>query len=297
MRAMGVSWLRADVPWSTAQPNGRGTAFNWAQSDRWIEPALDRGFKILPILYFTPGWARPPGTSDKHPATDIDDWAAYVSAAVTHYSALGVGQFEIWNEPNLDGFFGTAVSPEQYTELLKAAYRAAKTANPRVFIVSAGLAPAGDVCNASACRPKYFLDRMYKAGAKGNFDAFGIHPYYSPQPVDTTSVGDWNTWANIGQFREIMSAYGDDKPIWATELGASTYNGGVNETVQALDATLYYAMAATRPPWQGPLFWYSYRDYGTDRHNREMLFGVIRQDWSHKPAYDAMKAALARPLP
>ena len=57
------------------------------------------------------------------------------------------------------------------------------------------LAPAGDVCNASACRPKYFLDRMYKAGAKGNFDAFGIHPYYSPQPVDSTSVGDSNTWA------------------------------------------------------------------------------------------------------
>lgn len=118
-----------------------------------------------------------------------------MSAAVTHFSALGAGQFEIWNEPNLDGFCGTAVSPEQYTELLKAAYRAAKTANPRVFIVSAGLAPAGDVCNASACRPKYFLDRMYKAGAKGNFDAFGIHPYYSPQPVDSTSVGDSNTWA------------------------------------------------------------------------------------------------------
>jgi hypothetical protein len=169
MRAIGASWLRADVPWSMAQPNGRGTGFNWAQSDRWIEPALERGFKILPILYFTPAWARPPGTSDKHPATDIRDWAAYVSAAVTHYSALGIAQFEIWNEPNLDGFFGTAVSAEQYIELLKVADRAAKAANHNAFIVSAGLAPAADVCNASACRPKYFLDRMYKAGAKGSF--------------------------------------------------------------------------------------------------------------------------------
>jgi hypothetical protein len=143
-----------------------------------------------PILYFTPAWARPTGTSDKYPATDINDWGAYISAAVAHYSALGVGQFEIWNEPNLDGCFGTAVSPEQYTELLKVAYTSAKAANPNTFIVSAGLAPAGDVCNASSCRPKYFLDRMYQAGAKGYFDAFGIHPCYAPQTVDTTSVGD-----------------------------------------------------------------------------------------------------------
>jgi hypothetical protein len=297
MRAIGVSWLRADVPWSTAQPNGRGTPFNWAQSDRWVRAALARGFKVLPILYFTPAWARPPGTSDKYPATNIDDWAAYISAAVAQYSALGVGQFEIWNEPNLDGFFGTAVSPEQYTNLLKVAYTAAKAVNPNAFIVSAGLAPAGDVCNASSCRPKYFLDRMYKAGAKGYFDAFGLHPYYSPQPVDTTSVGDWNTWANITQFRTIMAQYGDDKPIWATELGAATFNGGVSDAVQALDATLYYQMAASRPSWQGPLFWYSYRDYGTDPNDREKSFGVIRQDWSHKPSYDTMKQALAQPLP
>jgi hypothetical protein len=94
-----------------------------------------------------------------------------------------------------------------------------------------------------------------------------------------------------------MLACGDDKPIWATELGASTYNGGVSETVQALDATRYDSMAAARPAWPGPLFWYSYRDYGTDRNDREMQFGVIRHDWGHKPAYDAMKAALAQPLP
>src|SRR5262249_5541867 len=136
MRAVGVAWLRADVPWSTAQPNGRGTPFDWAQSDRWVLAALSRGFKVLPILYFTPAWPRPPGTSDKYPASDINDWAAYISAAVEHYSAMGVGQFEIWNEPNLDGFFGTAVSPEQYTELLKVAYIAAKAVNPNAFIVS-----------------------------------------------------------------------------------------------------------------------------------------------------------------
>jgi hypothetical protein len=44
------------------------------------------------------------------------------------------------------------------------------------------------------------------------------------------------------------------------------------------------------------LFWYSYRDHGTDPNDREMSFGVIRQDWSHKPSYDTMKQALA-PVP
>lgn len=106
-----------------------------------------------------------------------------------------------------------------------------------------------------------------------------------------------NTWANITQFRLIMAQYGDDKPIWATELGAATFNGGVSEEIQAFDATLYYQMAADRPSWQGPLFWYSYRDYGTNPNDREQNFGVIRQDGSHKPSYDTMKEALAQRLP
>jgi polysaccharide biosynthesis protein PslG len=43
--------------------------------------------------------------------------------------------------------------------------------------------------------------------------------------------------------------------------------------------------------WAGPLFWYSGRDLGTSTSSRENFFGLLRNDFSRKPAYAAYKAA------
>jgi hypothetical protein len=43
--------------------------------------------------------------------------------------------------------------------------------------------------------------------------------------------------------------------------------------------------------WAGPLFAYEGRDHGTDRSTRENFFGLVRHDFSPKPAYDAYRSA------
>ena len=44
--------------------------------------------------------------------------------------------------------------------------------------------------------------------------------------------------------------------------------------------------------WAGPSFFYSFRDKGTDPANREDNFGLVRRDWSQKPAYGAFRSTV-----
>jgi hypothetical protein len=42
------------------------------------------------------------------------------------------------------------------------------------------------------------------------------------------------------------------------------------------------------------MFWYSYIDQGTSTSDRENFFGILRADWSKKPAYTTLKTLLAQ---
>jgi hypothetical protein len=95
-------------------------------------------------------------------------------------------------------------------------------------------------------------------------------------------------------LRSVMTDNGDaGKQIWATEFGAPT-NGPaesfVSEQAQATAVTRAFQLFGSYK-WAGPLFWYSERDLGTAATTRENFFGVLRNDFSPKPAFDAYKAA------
>jgi hypothetical protein len=66
----------------------------------------------------------------------------------------------------------------------------------------------------------------------------------------------------------------------------------VSETAQAQYVTDSYA-ALRNWSWAGPAFFYSFHDNGTDKTNIEQNFGVLRYDWSSKPAFGAFQLAAA----
>lgn len=65
--------------------------------------------------------------------------------------------------------------PWAYTSLLERAHAAIKAANPGATVIAAGLAPAPDATDGSQINGETFVRRMYQAGARGNFDALGMH--------------------------------------------------------------------------------------------------------------------------
>ncbi|HEY6068588.1 MAG TPA: hypothetical protein VIU81_07815, partial [Gaiellaceae bacterium] len=95
-------------------------------------------------------------------------------------------------------------------------------------------------------------------------------------------------------LRSIMADNGDSgKQIWATEFGAPT--GGpegafVAEQVQAAMLKRAFDLFPTYD-WAGPMFWYSGRDLGTAPDTSENFYGILRHDFSTKPAYAAYAAA------
>jgi hypothetical protein len=286
--ALGARWIRFDVPWTDVQAGGP-SLWDWRGPDRLIPLILERGMKPLPILDTTPAWARPHAIDHFWtPPVDVPAYARFVAKFLERYPA--VEAIEVWNEPNIRIFWRSGPDARGYGLMLEAAYQAVKAARPSVKVISAGLAPAatrgGDIS------PADFVKALYSSGYNRFFDVLGFHPYTFPAlPGETQS---WNTWHQmVSSIRPTMEAAGDTgKPIWITEFGVPT-NGPSgshgSEADQVRQMQEAYRLAATHS-WLEVLLWYSYKDLNsTDASDIENHFGVVRSDWSRKPAYETFK--------
>ena len=74
-----------------------------------------------------------------------------------------------------------------------------------------------------------FLEGLYQAGAKGSFDAVGVHtdtacninsPYTFLRGMDGRLIPD--SFLAYREVHAVMLANGDDKPIWMTEMSWRT---------------------------------------------------------------------------
>ncbi|WP_347304645.1 beta-xylosidase (plasmid) [Croceibacterium sp. TMG7-5b_MA50] len=125
------------------QQDGRIT-YDWAELDRLIDALLARNIRPFVELGFTPGALK---TSEQtifywkgntsHPR--MDGWADLVDAFVRHarerYGANEVRRwyFEVWNEPNLAGFWEGA-DQQAYFDLYAASARTIKAIDPQLRV-------------------------------------------------------------------------------------------------------------------------------------------------------------------
>jgi hypothetical protein len=284
MAAAGATYARIDVDWWAVQGGGP-TSWDWSPIDRLVDGIRARAMRVLGILDYTPPWARPAGTSGKHPPTNVADYANFVTAAVSRYFPRGVRDWEVWNEPNTHWFWEPSPDPAAYTALLKAAYPAIKAIDPGATVVTGGLSPAPDAADGSLMSPVAFLQGVYASGGRGYFDAVGHHPSnwpYMPLRPEPSSYND-NAFGGVAPvLYQTMQANGDGaKKIWATEMGAPTPWQGSDANY--LSAYLVEAFTAwDNWAFTGPLIWYSYRDGGTDLGDVEQHFGVVSRDFTPK---------------
>jgi hypothetical protein len=298
---LGISWIRIDVSWSDIQPND-AAQYNWSGLDRVVKSANKHNLRILGTLAYAPAWAAERGcvTNLKcAPASDAQ-FSYFATQVVKRYANQGLHSWEIWNEPNLEGFWSPSPSPSAYTALLKAVYPAIKQADPSATVISGGLGPLD--YGAQSIRQQDFLNAMYIDGAEPYFDDLGYHPYSYPVPPSV--VENWSGWSTMSDItdniRSIMSMHGDTlKPIWITEYGAPTngqraiattsnfnLNNGPDHVSEGLQAEMLSQAVGIyqATPWLGNFFWYSYQDLGTSTSTNENFFGLLRYNGSEKPA-------------
>jgi hypothetical protein len=292
--ATGARYLRIDVDWSAIEQE-RGTP-DWSVVDRIVDGARTCGLEVIGLLAYTPQWARAPGTSDHSPPVDPSTFASFARAAVERYAQRGIKVWEVWNEPNLTFYWAPGPDPAAYAALISAAYDAIKAVDPSSTVITGGLAPAENLSRQEAMTPRTFLERLYRAGGGGKFDAVGYHPYtYPALPQQDAGGASDRAFVDVTpELHDVMAAHGDrSKRIWGTEMGAPTVTGTSAEYLADYVTQAYDGW--NRWSFTGPLIWYSYLDSGTNPTETEDNFGLVRADFIPKePALEAYKRAMRR---
>ena len=302
IKAEGFRAVRVYIEWDLIERSPG--QFDWADTDSLVMGAADRGLMILGLVSYAPSWAVPPQNRLLiHPApADAKPWRNFIAQAAQRYSNV-IHNWEIWNEPNIDDSFAPAPDLALYSSMLKEAYSAIKSVDPRSVVITGGTSPAVDT--ATEMSPVTFIKGLYDHGAGEFFDAVAMHPYSSPDllsapgPVDSS-----NSNRAIKEVSELMASQGQsDKRIWFTEFGASTSTPGatapdlsgqqVGVTQQRQAEILTDGINYMRSlPNGGPIFLFDFRDVETGSRDVEYNYGLLRSDFSAKPALAAVQALL-----
>ena len=302
LSASGVRSVRLNISWSGVERDGKGIInTGWlAEIDAAVSKARAAGIEVLmPIADGVPYWASAdPAKSGGSwntmwRPTSVSDYGDFVEFVVRRYSPLGVSSFEIWNEPNHPYFWPSGVNATAYTDLLRAGSAAVRRANPAAKVVLGGLTASDSA----------YMTALYAAGAGPMFDIAAIHPYTGGNApgqcwLDSTGVKSKDAFCGIEAVRDVMVAKGDSaKPLWLTEFGwsSTTATYGVTEALQATYLTEAFAWLATRP-YVTNAYWYGFRNtawLGNDPAGYEANTGLLRTDFTPKPAHLALQALVA----
>ena len=220
VRQMGAPWIVEFFPWAYYQGSDGDIA--WEHPDQVVNHAHAQGLKVIARIGLTPDWARPPDTPLTYLDADAyDDFAAFAAAFAERYRGK-VDYLVIGNEPNLSYEWGyRTTTAEDYVDLLKVVYPAAKAANPDVQILAGALAPTLEPEGSPwGLNDLQYLAQMYEGGAAPYFDGLAVHAYGLTFPADAEPDPDILNFRRIELVREVMVNAGDgDKSIFVTEAG------------------------------------------------------------------------------
>lgn len=266
----GIKLVRDEVLWQNVEKE-KGVLKIEDKVMQNIENTLKAGLEILLIL----DYGNPLYDNGNAPVSKeaVEAFARYCEF-MTRSLKGKVKYWEVWNEPNIF-FWKPAPNAKDYTNLLKAAYKACKKGNPDCKVIGA--------CTSGI--DLTFIEAILKEGGAKFMDAISVHPYCYPDTPEHANLA-----ANLLQLRELIDKYGmKGKPIWITEIGWPTHQGtnGVTPEVQAAMLPRSYIEALSSGV--ETIFWYWLGNDGPDPAYNEHHFGLRFADGSPKPAFLAYK--------
>ena len=296
--AAGVRWTRLVFWWSALQPDGPQSWNSFYFPDDLLQAELDSGRQVVGLLLKTPDWA---GSGGPHsvphglglPLDHPDNhWARFARTMAERYKGR-IDHWVIWNEPDVwdpqSPTYTWAGTAEDFYQLQKVAYLSIKRGNPKARVGLTGLTYWWDHFYE---RPQYFGRYLQAAerdpSASANnwyFDAAVLHLYNEPAGLYRVPA----------LFKELMAARGFSKPIWINETNVAPWDDPRNpmrrgdfratldEQASYLIQSFAYGLAA------GAERISVYPMYDGDAPPGTELMGLVRQDGSTRPAYQAFK--------
>ncbi|MBN1287052.1 MAG: LysM peptidoglycan-binding domain-containing protein [Anaerolineae bacterium] len=308
---LGAHWVKQQIEWKWYE--GSRGSIDFTVLDQMVAALEAQGLKILFSVVKAPDWARSTD-QENGPPVDFNDYARFVGALAQRYKDR-VHAYEIWNEQNLRREWnGLPLSASSYVQLLKVAYTAIKTADPKAIIVSGALAPTGINNGVDAIDDRTYLQQMYAAGLANYMDALGAHPNGWANPpnsvccdnIDGLTHDDHRSFFfrhTLQDYRQIMLNNGDANTfIWATEFGWGT-NADLGlapvpgyEFVQFTDlneqATYIVEGFALGKQFNyvGPMFLWNLNFCRVAPEGEQCYWGLVNPNGDPRPAYNAVKS-------
>lgn len=307
----GFPWVSASLSWASAEPTPNGNRVSGTPGSAYVAMmrsfaacAQAAGVKVQIVLLDSPQWASGRGGTNDPPTTDhVADFGEFMGELA---AAMGpfVDAWTPWNEPNFDFQWAPPHDVGRYVAMQKAAYTAVKAQDPTSLVTSA---PIVGTPTGSATSAWDYLGAMYDAGIKGYADVIGLnfYPRTAPGVTATDSRGRPAPWALASQtyMRQLVDRYDPGRPIWIMETTYSTCvrcnttaDNAVDEATQAARIVDIYTYRRTHlQDVTDRIFWYDLRDHSTNRSDWYANQGLIRFDWSAKPAWRALGQAQIPP--
>jgi len=282
LKDLGVSIIRNEISWNEieTQPG----VFDFKRYDLIVEKCRQNNIEILGILGYTAPWT---GQEWNSAPKDDELFLNYVRTTVSRYKN-SVKYWEFWNEPDSTNYWNPQDGMKRYTCLLKKVYATIKEVNPNAVVILGGLVQ----------QPFYSLKKVLANGGAEYFDICNIHPYFA---TDIRS-GVQRTSYLIKNITKEFNKQGIDKKIWITEVSCpgttkpescSWWLGQCqSEEEQAEFLTGIYGLLDTYPNLE-KIFWSMFRD---TEHFKDGIdsFGIIKKDYSLKPAYSVYKQIIEK---
>ena len=268
----GFKLIRMDLTWAMIERDKGIYEFESLGYDSLTEGCSKRGIRILYILDYG-NTLYEKGRSVRTQA-GREAFANFAEAAAERYAGRGI-LWEIWNEPNIEHFWDSQPSAEDYCKLVEMTAPRIKKADPD------GLVVAG----ATSQIPFKWLEDCFQRGLLEWIDVLSVHPYRS-QPPETV-VADYT------ELRRLVGRYapqGKQVPIISGEWGYSNLNWDQTRLTEQEQAAYLARMFLTNL-YQGIdiSIWYDWKNDGTDPNEREHQFGTVGHDCNPKAAYLAAK--------
>lgn len=285
---IGIGTMRWSVEWGGTEPQP-GT-WDWSRMDERLVAAEQAGLQTQALLAFCAEHAATPATQElyrqaraagrkdawlvwnRH-APDDAAWRRYVAAFVGRYQQR-IALWEVWNEPDLDGFF--AGSTDEYIRMLRSAYAEAKRADPKCVVMTGGFAT---VTKHPGRKLNPDLEQRVLVEAS---DAFDVHAHHE----HGTFPGFAQAVDELTRMRARMPAV---RPLYFNETAMHSSFGGERTQALALAKKLTYARAVGAIGYT----WYDLRNDGTDPADHEHNYGLLTRDFQPKAAYAVYNGLIA----
>jgi polysaccharide biosynthesis protein PslG len=289
-RSLHAHAIRVEIPWATLEPSpGQIEPKALAFTDSLVNQAAAAGIKVVALTMWTPCWASSApasllskcrlnkgGKAQAWPPVNPATYASFAAFVAARYGSK-LAAIEVWNEPDQsnEDYLAGPNKAQHYAGLLRAAYPAIKSVDPRMMVLGGSLVGSNGV----------FLRALYAAGIKGYYDGLSVHFY-------TLVLG------SLRYLHEVQLQNGDHTPLWLNEFGWSSCwprqriqqeQGCVTKQAQAANIANVYRETA-RTPWIAAEMLYSLRG------SRSEDFGVLSETGARKPSFVALRSVFISPF-